>query len=415
MADQLRVCMVNTSATRGGAAKMAATLAAALNSSKLGVRATLYHCDDIYAANDVVGLRRPLARQVGAVLARLGGDKLIWDFGVARQLSDLAREFDVIHVHNLHGYYLNYRQLLDGLQGKPVVWTWHDMWPITGRCGFSLECTKWRTGCVSCPNLGYYPAAWTDWAARDFKARTDRLVMATNLSIVTPSRWLAELGLTRGYSPTRISVIPNPVALGEFSLKGQSEARTRLGLPNKSPLLLFVAANCDDPRKGFGDFCAIVDRTGIRGIAVGHSCARPTRLVELVGPVHSQEKLADFYSAADALVVTSSSDNYPNTTIEAQACGTPVFVYRTGGLPEQMPPFWSGVAEKHDVNGLAQLILEFLRSGGRTDRLRDSIRNHAVATWHPDVAATRYRAIYALALGQKVVAKAEGPAGTELA
>jgi Glycosyltransferase len=403
MPDHLRVCMINTSASRGGAAKMAAMLAAALNSSELGVRATLYHCDDNLVSREIVGLRRPLARHINAVFARLAGDKLIWDFGVARQLTDVAREFDVVHLHNLHGYYLNYRQLLDGLRGKPIIWTWHDMWAITGRCGFCIECTKWQTGCVSCPNLGYHPAAWIDWAARDFKTRTERLLTAANLSIVTPSRWLAELGLARGYSRTRIAVIPNPVDLGRFGLGDRSEARARLGLSNQGPLLLFVAANCDDPRKGFADFCAIVERTGVRGIAVGHSSRRSTRLVDLVGLVDSQKTLADFYCAADALVVTSTSDNYPNTAVEAQACGTPVFVYRAGGLPEQVPSFWSGVAEKHDVDGLAQLVLKYLGSGGRTDSLRDRIREHAVATWRPDAVAARYRAVYASALGQGVL------------
>ncbi len=414
MPDSLRVCMVSTSATRGGAAKMAATLAAALNSSELGVRAILYHCGDHLTAGDVVGLRRPLSRQINAVLARLGGDELICDFGVARQLTDLVRDFDVVHLHNLHGYYLDYRRLLDGLREKPVVWTWHDMWPITGRCGFSLECAKWQTGCVSCPNLGYYPTAWIDWASRDFKSRSARLVGSTNLSIVAPSRWLAELGLARGYSSARLAVIPNPVDLGHFGPGTRSVARTRLGLADQAPLLLFVAAKCDDPRKGFDDFCAVAARLGVRGIAVGHSSRRSTRLVDVVGPVHSQATLADFYRAADALVVPSSSDNYPNTTIEAQACGTPVFVYRTGGLPEQVPPFWSGVAEPHDIDGLAKLIQAFLRDGGKTDSLSVRIGEHAVATWSPDAAAARYRAVYARALGRKGVSSLHPRTGTEL-
>jgi putative colanic acid biosynthesis glycosyltransferase len=415
MPSSLSVCMVSTSATRGGAAKMATTLASALNSSDLGVHATLFHCDDNLTASRIVGLRRPLSRQINAVLARLGGDKLIWDFGVARELVNRARDFDVVHLHNLHGYYLDYPQLLDGLRGKPIVWTWHDMWPITGRCGFSLECMRWHSECASCSRLGYYPAAWIDWAARDFKVRSERLVASTNLSIVTPSRWLAELGLARGYSPARISVIPNPVDLGHFRLGHKSEARTRLGLPDQAPLLLFVAAQCDDPRKGFDDFCAVVARLGVHGIAVGRSSRRSTRLVDVVGPVHSRATLADYYSAADALVVPSSSDNYPNTTIEAQACGTPAFVYRTGGLPEQVPPFWSGVAEPHDVDGLAKLIQGFVSSGGKIDSLSGRIREHALATWSPDAAAARYRAVYARALASDVSGNHHLPAETELA
>ena len=414
MPDSIRVCMVSTSATRGGAGKMAATLAAALNTSELGVHATLYHCGDNLAAGNVVGLRRPLSRQINTLLARLGGDRLIWDLGVARRLVKLARDFDVVHLHNLHGYYLNYRRLLDGLQGKPVVWTWHDMWPITGRCGFSLECTEWRTGCASCPNMDYYPAALIDWAARDFTARSARLMTSTNLSIVTPSRWLADLGVQRGYSPANLTVIPNPVDLRHFNPEKATAARRRLGLPDQAPLLLFVAANCDDPRKGFDDFCALAVRLNVRGIAVGHSSRRSARLVDIVGPVHSPATLADFYCAADALVVPSTSDNYPNTTIEAQACGTPVFVYRTGGLPEQMPPFWSGVARPHDVDGLANLVQGFLSSKGKTDSLIGRIREHAVATWSPSTVAARYQAVYSRSLSRGVAMGIQPSLGAEL-
>jgi len=402
MPESIRVCMISTSATRGGAGRMAATLATALNSSALGLRATLFHCGDNVSAGNVVGLKRPLSHPINALLARLGGDKLIWDFGVARQLVKLAHDFDVVHLHNLHGYYVNYPQLLDGLQGKPVVWTWHDMWPITGRCGFSLECTKWRTGCASCPHMDYYPGAWIDWAARDFRTRSARLVGSTNLSIVAPSKWLADLGVARGYPSAGFAVIPNPVDLDHFSPRARSEARSRLGLPGQAPLLLFVAANCDDARKGLDDFCTIVARLGVRGIAVGHSSRRSTSVVDIVGPVHSPATLADFYCAADALVVPSTSDNYPNTAIEAQACGTPVFVYRTGGLPEQVPPFWPGVAEPRDVDGLAKLVLEFLSRGGKTDSLSGRIREHAVASWSPGTMAARYQAVYARARGREV-------------
>lgn len=415
MPDFMRVCMISTHATRGGAAKMAATLVTALNSAELGVRATLYHCGDNLAAGNIVGLKRPWSRHINAALARLGGDKLIWDFGVARQLTTLARDFDVIHLHNLHGYYLDYQRLLDGIGDRPIVWTWHDMWPLTGRCGFSMGCEKWQTGCVRCPNLGYYPAAWIDWAARDFKARSRHLVACANLSIVAPSRWLADLGSARGYPAARLAVIPNPVDLGNFAPRTKSEARMRLGLPNQAPLLLFVAANCDDPRKGLDDFCAVASQLDVHGIVVGRSSRRPTGQIDFVGLVPSQTKLADFYCAADALVVPSSSDNYPNTTIEAQACGTPVFAYRIGGLPEQVPPFWSGVAEPHDVDGLAKLVLGFLSSGGKTDSLSSRIREHAVATWSPDAVAARYQAIYARARGREVTGSRHQHTGAEKA
>jgi putative colanic acid biosynthesis glycosyltransferase len=402
MADGLRVCMVNTSATRGGAAKMAATLTAALNSSDLGIRATLYHCDNNQIANDTVGLRRPFSRQINATLARLCGDKLICDFGIARQLTDLARDFDVVHLHNLHGYYLNYQRLLEGLRGKPIVWTWHDMWPITGRCGTTFGCECWRQGCNPCPHLDYYPAAWIDWARSAFETRTSTVVNHAGLSIVAPSQWLADLGIARGFRSDQITVIANPIDVSRFRPLPKAEARRLLGLATDIPLLLFVASDCSNPCKGYRDFANVVRRLGSNGIAVGSHGEVAGSSIRAVGPVRESSLLASYYSAADALIVPSLSDNYPNTVIEAQCCGTPVFAYRTGGMPEQMPPFWSGVVEPRDIAGLVKLIDDYLRKGGKTPGLSKQLEENAVATWNLGSAAVRYREVYRRALGRKI-------------
>jgi putative colanic acid biosynthesis glycosyltransferase len=390
----LRVCMVSTSAKRGGAARVATTLTRALNASGLGVRATLFHCDDALVVGDLVGLRRPWSRQVNALLARLAGDNLSFDFGVARELLARAREFDIVHLHNLHGYYLDFRRLLDGLRGRPVVWTWHDVWPITGRCGTTFECTRWQTGCAPCPHRDYYPAAWIDWTARDYRERTRLLLGAKEIQVVTPSKWLSDLGTVRGYQASRFTVIPSPGDLEELGPVPQAEARTALNFPSAGPILIFVASDCDAPHKGLDDYLYVVEKLGVRGIVVGHSKRGPQGCVDFVGPIASRERLALLYSAADALIVPSLSDNYPNTAIEAQACGTPVFAYRVGGLPEQMPPFLPGLAEPHDRDGLAKLVADFLRDGGKTENLSSRLRDHAVATWKPAVVAERYRDLY---------------------
>ena len=397
--------MVSTSATRGGAARVATTLTRALNASGLGVRATLFHCDDAVTVGDLVGLRRPMSRQINALLARLAGDNLSFDFGVARELLRRAGEFDIVHLHNLHGYYLDFRRLLDGLRGRPVIWTWHDVWPITGRCGTTFECTRWQTGCAPCPHRDYYPAAWIDWTARDYRERTRRLMGTNEIQMVTPSRWLAGLGAVRGYDPSRFAIIPNPGDLEELRPVHQPEARAALNLPSAGPVLIFVASDCDAPHKGLDDYLYVVEKLGARGIAAGRSTHGSNRHVGFVGPVASRERLALLYSAADALIVPSLSDNYPNTAIEAQVCGTPVFAYRVGGLPEQIPSFLPGLAEPHDRDGLVRLVADFLRAGGKTESLSSRLRDHAVTTWKPAVVAERYRDLYLRVLAGSYAAR----------
>lgn len=394
----MKVCAINTDDHRGGAAKIASILNREFNSSELPVKSTLFHCGHARKDTQSVGLRRIASRQINAGLFRSTGGRLSFDFGVSRTILNRASEFDIVHLHNLHGYYVDYKHLLLNLRDRPIVWTWHDMWGATGRCGFSFSCDGWKTGCNVCPHLDYYPSTWYDRASNEYREKSALFMDHPNLTIVSPSQWLSDIAIQRGYSRDSVLTIPNPVDLQLFTLLDKTKTRRDLGLDPEAFYLLFVAADCSDIRKGFEDFRRIVSELGVRGIAVGEPPRTACGGILHTGRLNNTKVLNQYYCAADAFVMTSLIDNYPNTVIEAQACGTPVFGYNVGGVPEQMPEFWPGTIKSQDPDELISSVRLWIENRASGDGLAGKLRDFAVTTWNPRKAAASYAEVYGDAL-----------------
>jgi glycosyltransferase involved in cell wall biosynthesis len=388
----MKVAMVNTELSRGGAAMMAATLADALNSTGK-VQVTLYHCGDSNKRNNLVGLRRAMSRPINAALARIGGSNCIIDFGVAQNISKFIADCDILHIHNLHGYYVNYQKLVQLWGNRPIVWTWHDMWGATGRCGYSDTCEKWRSGCNICPDLSRYPAAWFDHAAHEFLLKQKLFVEKPNILVISPSQWLADIAVQRGYSPDRVKVIPNPVDTTLFRPIPRDAARSKLGIAEQGFIALFVASDCGDPIKGYTDFAQSTAAAGVNAIAVGKRPTEPAPHIIHTGRLQNREQLNLYYSAADLLVIPSYADNYPNTVIEAMASGTPVVGYATGGIPSQLDNPYCSVVSTGDKSGLAKLLSIRSREKKTPEETRGCTA-HASLKWSPVKIASQYIDVY---------------------
>jgi glycosyltransferase involved in cell wall biosynthesis len=385
--------MVNTHAFMGGAARMAATLARTLDDSgKAAVR--FYHCADAETKPPLYGVRRAGSRQMNVILSRIGGSTAVHDMGVSEVIANEAKTADVIHLHNLHGYYLDWIRLLKAISHRPVVWTWHDMWAATGRCGISMGCQGWRSGCNPCPHLNYYPAAWLDRASSEFRRKSEMWAQLPRLIVVAPQEWLQQIAVERGFPPERVVCIPNPVDFSTHSPTPKRVAREYLGLKVDEKYLLFVAARVDDPLKGYRDFLAVVEQTGWRGLVAGGRPTERTSKVKYLGYIHDAKKLGICYSAADALVVPSLDDTSPNTVVESMACGTPVFGFAVGGIPAQMHSRWGGVVRARDKRALAMLLLQQMPNGGKPEEASAEVRAFASARWGAQSVAEQYLALY---------------------
>ena len=236
---------------------------------------------------------------------------------------------DVIHLHNIHGYYINIKTLFDYLKTaeKRILWTLHDCWAFTGHSAYcdSVSCEKWKNSCGNCPLKSDYPKSITDFSKRNRKIKEEIFTKVKNMTLVTPSEWLR--GLT-------------------------------IGLTDKK-LLLGVSSQWDE-FKGFDDFLKLSNelddsyRIVLVGVTKEQKESLPKNIIGIEGTDNVNE-LVGIYSSADCLVNLSYSDNFPTVNIEAVACGVPVVTYDVGGSVESA--FGNAVrVKKGDYKAAADVI-----------------------------------------------------------
>jgi putative colanic acid biosynthesis glycosyltransferase len=391
----LKVALVNTALTRGGAARMAANLTQKL--CEKGIEATLYHSENRNYTPPFRGLKKNGSRQTNALLARLGGSLWVEDFGLAEDLIKLTASADVLHIHNLHGYYLNYRKLLKTWRNRPIVWTWHDMWGATGRCGSSHECTLWKSGCSYCPNKNLYPSAWIDNAASEFQKRQEIFFELNNLWIVSPSDWMAQIIEIRGFPPERIKVIPNPIN-ANFQFIDQSEARRLLSLPSEDFIALFIASDCGDSGKGYQDFAQALMKTNAMGIAIGKPPPHKYSKIFHTGSIGDPVLLNKYYAAADVMIIPSYADNYPTTVIESLICGTPVIGYAVGGIPSQLSLPYCQIVNRGNIDDLFKALQLQMDVNKKNAQMSWAIASEASDRWSSTTITEPYINLYRSAL-----------------
>lgn len=269
---------------------------------------------------------------------------------------------DVIHLHNLHGYYLNVEILFGYLKtcGKKIVWTLHDCWAFTGHCShFTIaKCERWKAHCLNCPQRTSYPKSFTDRAMRNYDKKRALFTQVPDLTIVTPSKWLAGLVKESFLKEYPVEVINNGIDLNVFN-PTPGDFKERYGLQDKK--IILGVASVWDKRKGFDDFLKLAERIDdtYRIVLVGVNRKQIKRLPENVIGIqrtNNVTELAEIYTAADVFFNPTHEDNYPTVNLEAQACGTPVLTYNTGGSPECISIISGTVIECDDIDAMQKEI-----------------------------------------------------------
>lgn len=248
---------------------------------------------------------------------------------------------DVIHLHNLHGYYLHIGLLFDYLKksGKPVLWTLHDCWTFTGHCAHysAAGCDKWLRGCHHCPVKKDYPARLLfDRSEKNYAEKKRLFTGLQRMQLVTPSSWLAEEVRKSFLSKYPVTPIPNGIDLKVFC-PSQGDFRERYGIGDQK--IVLGVASMWEPRKGLAVFCRLAELLGedYRVVLIG---LRPEQLQKLPPAVIGIERtdsvraLAEAYTAADVFVNPSTEETMGMTTVEALACGTPVVTSDKTAVPE---------------------------------------------------------------------------------
>lgn len=268
---------------------------------------------------------------------------------------------DIIHLHNIHGYYINVEVLFNFLKEykKPIVWTLHDCWPFTGHCAYymQIDCSKWQTQCYKCPIKNSYPKSFYDNSKNNYKLKKELFTGIKNMHIVTPSNWLAGEVKKSFLQDYPISVINNGINLNQFNI--QKKETTKELVSNSFSII--GVANIWDERKGFSDFIKLRQLLGeeFEIILIGLSQNQIDNLPSGIKGIQKTEsvyQLAEYYSKADVFLNPTYEDNFPTTNIEAIACGTPVITYDTGGSPESVDFEGGFVVSRGDLDSVVKII-----------------------------------------------------------
>lgn len=266
---------------------------------------------------------------------------------------------DIIHLHNIHGYYLNYPRLFDYLRewGGLVVWTLHDCWAFTGHCAHFEDagCRRWEVQCHHCPLRNTYPISWfADRSTRNYLDRKAAFTSLPNLTLVSPSKWLDNI-LGRSFlAGFDRRVIHNGIDINLFHPYGQ---------PGQEERMVLATAWVWNRAKGLDDLINLSRmlpanyRLCIVGLSEKQRRELPSS-IKGITRTENQKALAQLYSKASVFVNPTYGDTFPTTNLESLACGTPVVTYRTGGSPEAISESTGRVVERADIPALYNAIIE---------------------------------------------------------
>lgn len=269
---------------------------------------------------------------------------------------------DIIHLHNIHGYYLNYQVLFDFLAkfDIPIVWTLHDCWAFTGHCAYYSykQCYRWRTLCCNCPQENAYPASWfMERSEQNFRDKLRSFTSLRNMTLVPVSEWLANDVKQSFLKNSSIQVIHNGIDVEIFKPQQVNKTDFRFG----DKFVILGVASIWSSRKGLTDFVKLRNRLSddyvIVLIGVDDKILKtlPKGVVG-IRRTNSVQELAIYYSMADVFLNPTWEDNFPTTNLESLACGTPVITYRTGGSVEAVDDRTGFIVEQGDIDEIVNII-----------------------------------------------------------
>lgn len=305
---------------------------------------------------------------------------------------------DIIHLHNIHGYYLNIEILFKYLKNsqKPIVWTLHDCWTFTGHCSHYefVDCQKWQTLCNNCPQKFEYPKSFFDNSKNNFIKKRELFSSLNNLYLVPVSFWLKKQLEKSFFKEIPAHVINNGIDLNEFK-HIKSNLKENLGFTNKF-IILGVASTWDD-KKGLDVFIELSKflNDDFKIVLIGLNQNQINQLPHnIFGKLRTESvnELAQFYSIADVFLNPTLQDTFPTTNLEAQACGTPVITFKSGGSPETISFETGIVVEKLDIKNLVIEIKDLYKN--RNKYCKKVLRNYAEDNFNKNIKFKDYISLY---------------------
>jgi len=306
-----------------------------------------------------------------AMLTRLTGWTGCFSPIATRNLLRFMDRFrpDVVHIHELHAYFVNIAPIVAYLKRKKIktIWTFHCEFMYTGKCGYSYECDLWQSNCGNCPYVQDYPASmFFDNTRAMHKSKKQMFEGFDDLTIITPSSWLAERVRKSFLKDKKIVVIPNGIDTEVFRPRDTTDLRSKYNILPSQQVVIHVTSSFEDERKGGRYVLELARRMpNVLFFVVGNNQSVinvPSNLVA-VGRTENQEQLAKWYSLADISLITSKIENFPTVCLESLCCGTPVVGFDGGGTAETAPDGYGVFVSYGDMSALEAMVQHALNGG----------------------------------------------------
>lgn len=363
----MRVLLIDVNCNNGSTGKIVYDLYSNIN-SRGNTAAICYGRGPKIKEKNIYKFGIDIETYLHALLARITGYNGCFSYFSTKRLIKYIDCFkpDIIHIHELHAYFVNVKTLIKYIKLKkiPVVWTFHCEYMYTGKCGYAYDCEKWKTDCYNCPLLNDYPRSlFFDRTRKMFNAKK-QMLSNFNFTIVTPSKWLADRVKQSFLKNKNISIIHNGIdTLNMFYPRNKDETAylyDKYGIDINKKIVLSVAPNIMDDRKGGKDILEIAkDMRDYQFVLVGtDKSIKYSNNVIFIKRTNNQDELARLYSISDLFLICSKKENFPTTCLEAFSCGLPVVGFDEGGTKET-------VTEPYG---------EFIKSGNKK-LLKETIEN----------------------------------------
>ena len=337
-----------------------------------------------------------------ALLTRVTGIVGSYSYIATHNIIRAIRQFkpDVVHLHELHGYYVNIETVINYLKENkiPIIWTFHCEFMYTGKCGYTYECEQWKSECRNCPQLREYPASlYFDFTNYMFHKKKQYMQSLNELYIVTPSEWLANQVNESFLKDKHVTVIPNGIETESIFYPCDYEHLVlKHNLQNKK-IVLAIAPDIMDERKAGKWVLEIAKQftDDYRFIMIGvqEDIADVPKNVITVKRTNNQRELAEYYSVADLLLLTSIKETFSLVTAESLACGTPVIGFDSGAPKEVAPEGYGKFVAYGDINSLSNLIIKFYNDELKLNN-SDECRRFAVENYSKDKMYLNYLNLY---------------------
>lgn len=307
---------------------------------------------------------------------------------------------DIIHLHNLHGYYINIEVLFNYLAAAniPVIWTLHDCWSMTGHCSHFdfIGCDKWETKCFRCPQKNEYPASYgLDRSERNYMLKKKLFTSVNKMTIVPISQWLGEIVRHSFLKDYLVKVINNGIDITIFKPLKNERIRFKYNIQGK--FIILGAASKWSVRKGFSDFIELSKIMDINCIIilVGLNAKQikdlPQNIIG-ISRTENTKQLAEIYSTSDVFLNPTWEDSFPTTNLESLSCGTPVITYNTGGSKESIDSNTGFVIQKGNIHDIIMAI-ETIKKFGKK-QYSEACRTRVLKMYNKDDRFRDYLNLY---------------------